>query len=49
MQKARPKAHVPASETADGGTADGGTKAVGGGVGEAQPHKSADLQVKGLE
>lgn len=46
MQKARPKAHAPAPETANGGTTDGGTKTVEGGVGEAQPHKSADLQVR---
>eukprot|EP00752_Nemacystus_decipiens_P001718 g1661.t2 len=44
MQKARPKAHTPASETTK---LNGSVDTVEGGVGEAQPHKSADLQVAG--
>lgn len=43
MQKARPKNHSPATTTTDQGT---NTSTPDGGVGEALPHKSADLQVR---
>eukprot|EP00903_Cladosiphon_okamuranus_P009641 g9174.t1 len=45
MQKARPKPHVPASETSNDGAS--GSAVADGGVGGALPHKSADLQVTG--
>lgn len=43
MQKARPEPHAPATETTKQGA---DTNTLEGGVGEAQPHKSADLQVR---
>lgn len=43
MQKARPKPHAPTLETRKEGAS---ASAVDGGVGEALPHKSADLQVR---
>lgn len=44
MQRARPKAHAPVTSTTDSKHS---KKAPigGGGVGQAVPHKSADLQV----
>ncbi|CAN0411520.1 unnamed protein product [Pylaiella littoralis] len=47
MQKARPKAHAPVTSPTDTDNTEKAPMDGDGGVGEAVPHKSADLQVTG--